>query len=234
MAAITAGTGRKPKPFMLSEAVIGADAVWDSSEGRAAEERQKQRQREARKRPAASSMPAFVPPQLCKSQERPPSSTGWLHEIKFDGYRIQMRVEAGKVQLKTRKGLDWTKRFQPHRRRCRRSSRCYRRWRNLCAGSQRRTGFSALQAALSEGQTEHLVFLLSISCSMATLIYAICRFRGGNHGLRRFSRKQSPGSAYVMPIISIRAAMPCFARHAGCLWRDCIKEGGCALSVRSE
>src|SRR6218665_738725 len=50
MAAIAAGTGRKPKSFMLSEAVIGADAVWDSSEGRAAEERQKQRQREARKK----------------------------------------------------------------------------------------------------------------------------------------------------------------------------------------
>ncbi|UXS04186.1 DNA ligase D [Agrobacterium tumefaciens] len=159
MAAITAGTGRKPKPFMLSEAVIGADAVWDSSEGRAAEERQKQRQREARKkRPAASSMPAFVPPQLCKSQERPPSSTGWLHEIKFDGYRIQMRVEAGKVQLKTRKGLDWTKRFS-HIAGDAADLPDVIVDGEICAlDHSGAPDFSALQAALSEGQTEHLVF----------------------------------------------------------------------------
>src|SRR5665647_869340 len=50
-------------------------------------------------------MPAFVPPQLCKSTSRSPSADGWLHEIKFDGYRIQMRVEDGDVSLKTRAGL---------------------------------------------------------------------------------------------------------------------------------
>jgi hypothetical protein len=35
----------------------------------------------------------------------------WVHEIKFDGYRIQMRVESGEVTLKTRKGLDWAPKF---------------------------------------------------------------------------------------------------------------------------
>jgi bifunctional non-homologous end joining protein LigD len=43
--------------------------------------------------------------------ERPPSSADWVHEIKFDGYCIQMRVENGAVTLKTRKGLDWTAKF---------------------------------------------------------------------------------------------------------------------------
>ena len=56
-------------------------------------------------------MPDFVPPQLCKSTSRSPSADGWLHEIKFDGYRIQMRVEDGDVSLKTRTGLDWTDKF---------------------------------------------------------------------------------------------------------------------------
>ena len=35
-----------------------------------------------------------------------------MHEIKFDGYRLQLRVEDGKATLKTRKGLDWTTKFQ--------------------------------------------------------------------------------------------------------------------------
>ena len=51
---------------------------------------------------------AFIAPQFCTSVDRPPAGGGWIHEIKFDGYRIQMRVEDGNVTLKTRKGLDWT------------------------------------------------------------------------------------------------------------------------------
>jgi ATP-dependent DNA ligase len=38
--------------------------------------------------------------------DRPPSADGWIHKIKFDGYRIQTRVQEGEVTLKTRKGLD--------------------------------------------------------------------------------------------------------------------------------
>ena len=56
-------------------------------------------------------MPDFVAPQLCASVERPPNADGWCHEIKFDGYRVQLRVEDGEVALKTRKGLDWTDKF---------------------------------------------------------------------------------------------------------------------------
>jgi bifunctional non-homologous end joining protein LigD len=55
-------------------------------------------------------MPPFIAP-LCTSVERPQSGSDWVHEIKFDGYRIQMRIESGKVTLKTRKGLDWTPKF---------------------------------------------------------------------------------------------------------------------------
>jgi bifunctional non-homologous end joining protein LigD len=56
-------------------------------------------------------MPPFIAPQLCTSVERPPSGNNWVHEIKFDGYRMQLRVENGNVSLKTRKGLDWTAKF---------------------------------------------------------------------------------------------------------------------------
>lgn len=68
----------------------------------------------AKKKKAAPdrAMPPFIAPQLCISVERPPTlGNNWIHEIKFDGYRVQMRVEKGNVTLKTRKGLDWTPKF---------------------------------------------------------------------------------------------------------------------------
>lgn len=56
-------------------------------------------------------LPVFIEPSLAKLADRPPAGAEWLHEIKYDGYRIQARLDGGKVQLLTRKGLDWTKRF---------------------------------------------------------------------------------------------------------------------------
>ena len=56
-------------------------------------------------------LPRFVEPCLAKPVERPPEGGDWLHEIKFDGYRIQARIENGDVAMLTRSGLDWTERF---------------------------------------------------------------------------------------------------------------------------
>jgi bifunctional non-homologous end joining protein LigD len=58
-------------------------------------------------------LPAFVEPALAKLVESAPRGTNWLHEIKLDGYRMQARIDGGKVQLLTRKGLDWTAKFKP-------------------------------------------------------------------------------------------------------------------------
>jgi bifunctional non-homologous end joining protein LigD len=58
-----------------------------------------------------AALPDFVPPCLAESSAAPPNAANWVHEIKFDGYRIQARIADGRVQLKTRKGLDWTKKF---------------------------------------------------------------------------------------------------------------------------
>ena len=57
------------------------------------------------------SLPTFVSPCLATLSDKPPDSDNWVHEIKFDGYRIQARLDRGKVKLLTRKGLDWTKKF---------------------------------------------------------------------------------------------------------------------------
>jgi bifunctional non-homologous end joining protein LigD len=58
-------------------------------------------------------LPGFVDPSLAKLVEHAPSGENWIHEIKFDGYRLQARIDGDKITLLTRKGLDWTKKFQP-------------------------------------------------------------------------------------------------------------------------
>jgi bifunctional non-homologous end joining protein LigD len=72
----------------------------------------------ARKRSAPTAhgktarLPDFVPPSLATLHDVPPEGPQWIHEIKFDGYRIEARLDRGKVKLLTRKGLDWTHRFE--------------------------------------------------------------------------------------------------------------------------
>lgn len=56
-------------------------------------------------------MPGFVEPMLASLVSSAPTGEKWLHEIKFDGYRLLARIEAGQVKLLTRSGLDWTKKF---------------------------------------------------------------------------------------------------------------------------
>ncbi|MEH2478203.1 bifunctional non-homologous end joining protein LigD [Nitrobacteraceae bacterium AZCC 2146] len=60
---------------------------------------------------AAAQIPGFIKPQLATLRTRAPSGDGWLHEVKFDGYRIQAHLNKGRVTLYTRSGLDWTTRF---------------------------------------------------------------------------------------------------------------------------
>jgi bifunctional non-homologous end joining protein LigD len=55
-----------------------------------------------------AALPRFVEPSLATLVGKAPSGSRWLHEIKFDGYRLQVRIEAGRVKLLTRSGLDWT------------------------------------------------------------------------------------------------------------------------------
>ena len=168
---IAAGKGRAPKPFMLAKAGRGkADAVWNSNRGDAAEARAEQeggaigesdagkppRARRPAARPAA--MPDFVAPQLCALVERPPAGDGWCHEIKFDGYRVQLRVEDGEAALKTRKGLDWTDKFKAIAKAGSALPDALIDGEIVAVNSKGLPDFSALQAAISDGKTGDLVF----------------------------------------------------------------------------
>ncbi|TAL81007.1 MAG: hypothetical protein EPN75_05550 [Beijerinckiaceae bacterium] len=60
---------------------------------------------------AAAEPPRWVEPELCRLMEKAPSGPRWVHEIKFDGYRMGARIEHGQVTLLTRSGLDWTGKY---------------------------------------------------------------------------------------------------------------------------
>ncbi len=63
--------------------------------------------------PKAPPLPAFFAPQLAALAEKVPDGPGWIHEVKFDGYRALGFLESGRARLLTRKGNDWTDRFSP-------------------------------------------------------------------------------------------------------------------------
>jgi bifunctional non-homologous end joining protein LigD len=172
---IAAGKGRGPKPFMLATKLAGrADAVWDSASdhgpavGARAAVARAAATRTVGKLPASKiktpraarggPMPSFVPPQLCRLVARPPSGPGWAHEIKFDGYRIQMRVEGGIVTLKTRKGLDWTGKFATIAKAGASLPDSIIDGEIVALDRNGAPDFAALQAALADKKTEDLIF----------------------------------------------------------------------------
>ena len=172
MADIAAGKGRAPMPFMLQgKSAAKADAVWHSNvtdavapatpraavagmKASAAATSTKARSaatpaKRARAR-KPSAIPDFVVPQLCRLVDRPPPGEGWGHEMKLDGYRVQLRVVDGVATLKTRKGLDWTPKFSLIAQVASDLPDCLIDGEVAVLDEQGHSSFSGLQAALSE------------------------------------------------------------------------------------
>jgi bifunctional non-homologous end joining protein LigD len=105
----------------------------------------------------ASTMPKFIEPQLAKLVDRPPDQAGWVHEVKFDGYRAQLRVEKGKAVIRTRKGLDWTDRFAAIAQEASALRDCIIDGEIVALDDHQLPNFGALQAALSQEETDQLV-----------------------------------------------------------------------------
>jgi bifunctional non-homologous end joining protein LigD len=177
---IAEGKGRKRvwhsnksvKDNVKAGATKGNAAPRRASAGKSAQPRARRRGAAASKKSSKASaranergvpgarLPDFVPPSLAILRATAPSGTGWAHEIKFDGYRIQARLDHGEVRLLTRKGLEWSEKFP-----------------NIAAAVAKlpaRTAlidgevvveeengvssFSALQAALKAGERERFVY----------------------------------------------------------------------------
>jgi len=117
---LSASTGRD-----MAAIAKQADRVWSSKRGEITQEKSKTAKAGGKK--AKSSGPVLDPsriagakrvkamprlaPQLATAAEVAPRGDEWLHEIKFDGYRMLAYLRHGKVELRSRKDLDWTEKF---------------------------------------------------------------------------------------------------------------------------
>ena len=164
MSDITAGVDMPALPFMT---VIGAPAgsIWksnrngDGAAGAGLATPLKIRKKAPKSNPAVE-LPLFIEPQLTKPVTKPGAGPGWAHEIKFDGYRMQLRTCGGAATLKSRRGLDWSAKFPEI----------------VAAGATLPPGiydgevvaldhtgapdFAGLQAAISDRKTANLVFFV--------------------------------------------------------------------------
>ncbi|MGE0718437.1 MAG: DNA ligase D, partial [Alphaproteobacteria bacterium] len=110
---------------------------------------------------AAAPLPLFVEPCLATRVDRAPAGRRWVHEIKFDGYRVQARVEKGRVRLLTRSGLDWTSRFGKGLAKTLAALPLRTALIDgeiVVEGPGGATEFSALQADLSDGRSDRFIF----------------------------------------------------------------------------
>lgn len=161
MADIAAGKGRAPKPFMMKRQSGAADAVWHSNRGSATSAATSKPARKSASKKKSSKkirIPEFIEPELCKPVDRPPGGPGWCHEVKFDGYRLQLRIADGEVTLKTRKGLDWTHKFEAIAAAAEEFPNALIDGEVAALDENGSPDFAALQAALSEGRTDDLIF----------------------------------------------------------------------------
>jgi bifunctional non-homologous end joining protein LigD len=181
MQQIADGKGKRPKPFMLATTTPArADAVWHSKGSdetaetapassrkssaqakntAAAKVAEKSAAKKARVKPVmVKALPKFIEPQLAKLVDRPPDYAGWGHEVKFDGYRAQLRVEKGEAVIRTRKGLDWTDRFKAIAEDAAEFSDCIVDGEIVALDDRQLPNFGALQAALSAEKSDELVF----------------------------------------------------------------------------
>jgi bifunctional non-homologous end joining protein LigD len=110
---------------------------------------------------SAVSLPAFIAPQLAYLKERPPEGKQWIHEIKYDGYRIIAAVAGDEVRLYTRSGQDWTRKFTSIAKALRKlKAQALIDGEVVVFGAAGRTSFSALQQALSENDDAALRYIV--------------------------------------------------------------------------
>ncbi len=107
-------------------------------------------------------LPPFLEPSQALTAERPPTGEKWVHEIKYDGYRIQARIDGKSIKLLTRKALDWTERF-PRLVTALRGLQLASGWIDgeiVVEDSAGMPSFNLLQAAISEGHDERLRYFV--------------------------------------------------------------------------
>ncbi|WP_320416091.1 non-homologous end-joining DNA ligase [Bradyrhizobium roseum] len=107
--------------------------------------------------PKRIEMPGFIKPQLASLRTKAPQGEQWLHEIKYDGYRMQVHLNRGRKKVFTRNGLDWSKRFTEIAGALAISGEAIIDG-EVVVVHEGRTNFSELQAELAAGRQGRLVY----------------------------------------------------------------------------
>ena len=159
---LSVATGRS-----MDQIAKDRDRVWDSNVGEipgdppAATAAKPARKAEGRPQGAHKrGMPETLVPQLATLVDGPPDGPEWLHEIKYDGYRLIVRIENGKVRLLTRNGLDWTAKFPALARAMAELSvdSAIIDGEVVALAPDGTTSFADLQDRIARGRTDELVF----------------------------------------------------------------------------
>ena len=246
---ITTGKSRGPKPFIIAKrSRAPTKAEWKSHRASARAPAAKKRSRpptsrsprkwdtKKRKTAADQRMPSFIAPQLGTSVERPPAGGDWVHEIKFDGYRIQMRVESGEVTLKTRKGLDWAPKFGAIARAASKLPDCIMDGEIVALDNRGSPDFAGLQAALSDGKMDDLIFfafdLLFGKGEDVRQQSLVNRKRALKAVIEKAYGKNRP--KFATSSISKTAAKRCSNPPAGCHWKESFETSRRPLRFRTD
>src|SRR5215475_15988578 len=118
--------------------------------------------RSATRTATTAPLPEWVAPQLTQLVDAAPDGDGWLHEIKYDGYRMHARLERGAVKLLTRTGLDWTHKYPAIARAVAAldARQAYLDGELCGVGADGITSFNIVQLASDSGNASPLVFFL--------------------------------------------------------------------------
>jgi len=122
------------------------------------------------KPPKPTAPPSWIEPCIPTLVEKPSTGPNWRHEIKWDGYRISIVIDAGAVKVRTRKGLDWTAKFLAIA-----ASAAKRKCRNAIIDGEAvildgkgRPDFGALQTSLAEGRSDAVAYVCDLFFSPST------------------------------------------------------------------
>src|SRR5665213_302570 len=161
----------------LDDIAAGSDRVWNSNRSAADNVRAgavapakaaRKRARGSDAKPAApagavrAKLPATLRPMLATLVKAAPAGDGWLHEIKYDGYRMLARVERGRARIFSRNGKEWTAALQPIAASVAELplSSGWLDGEVTVADAQGRTSFQRLQNALSEPGAREITYFV--------------------------------------------------------------------------
>jgi bifunctional non-homologous end joining protein LigD len=145
----------------------------------------------------AAALGEFIPPQLCATSAEAPSGREWAHEVKLDGYRLQVHVAGGTAKLLTRSGQDWSHRFPETVLALAQLSDCVLDGELVANDAEGHPDFAALISAMERKRTDELRFFAFDLLLANGQDWRPQVLRDRKAALKALLEKAPPGVAYV-------------------------------------